>query len=147
MPGFNYRLTEFQAALGLPQLQRIESIIAKRRQLALRYTEVLSETAVLTPAGIDEEGHVIQSYVVQLPDPSTRGTVISELRGAGIECSIGTYHLPRIRYYREKYCYMPGDFPVTDRVDAAALTLPLPSRMTPDQQDRVVSALRALLPG
>lgn len=145
MPGFNYRLTEFQAALGLVQLRGLDTIVAKRRQLSLRYTEALSSTPVQAPAGIDEEAHVIQSYVVQLPNSLCQGKVISELRASEIECTIGTYHLPLIRYYREKYGYGPGDFPVADRVDAATLTLPMPSRMTPNQQDYVVSTLKMLL--
>ena len=144
LPGFNYRLTEFQAALGVTQMQKLDAIIAARRKLAARYTEALSDTPVRPPSGTDRDDHVVQSYVIQLPDTAKPKEVIAALREENIECSIGTFHLPLTRYFREKYGYVPGDFPVTDEVYGAALTLPLSIRMSQAQQDLVVSTLSGL---
>jgi len=142
-PGFNCRMTEFQAALGTVQLARMEELIEARRQRAAVYNELLDSTDVLpqaTPAGSDS---VYQSYVVTLPveGAAARDTVIALLRAKEIEATIGTYHIPMTTYYRRQFRFEPGDFPVTDDVFARSLTLPLHDKLTREEQEAVVGSL------
>jgi dTDP-4-amino-4,6-dideoxygalactose transaminase len=147
LPGFNYRLTEFQAALGRTQLGKLERIIAVRRQLARQYDAWLSESGVVTPASLEGSAHTYQSYVLLLPlsAPGQRDRVMTLLKQRGIETSIGTHHLPLTTYWRRELGCKEGDFPVTDDVAARALTLPLHTALSTEDQRTVVEELKAAL--
>jgi dTDP-4-amino-4,6-dideoxygalactose transaminase len=143
MPGFNYRMTEFQAALGASQLEKLPRILERRRALAHRYNRLLAGSPI-TPPEVPQSARAIhQSYVCLLPQDGARqrSGLIAALRDRGVETTIGTWHVPMTSYFRNRYGFRTGDFPVTDRVDARALTLPLYESMTDDDQDRVVDAL------
>lgn len=142
--GFNTRLTEFQAALGTSQLARYHTLLDSRRLLAERYDELLSELPVDRPAMLKGGAHIYQSYVVLLRGDAAgrRAEIITSLKAQGIETNIGTHHQPLLSYYRNTYGYRRGDFPVTDRVAASALALPLYSGLAAEDQERVVGALR-----
>jgi perosamine synthetase len=150
MPGFNYRMTEFQAALGITQMAKLDRIIAARRRLAAEYDRMLIDTP-LQPPVVAPEGSspVYQSYIVLLPEAvaSQRSEIIQQLSERQIQTTIGTYHMPLTAYYREKYGYKPGDFPVADQVFARSLTLPLHEQMTEADQVRVVDELSATVRG
>jgi perosamine synthetase len=139
-PGYNLRLTEMQAALGLSQLAKFERILADRRRGAAVYDELLADTHVKAPEFLGESTHVYQSYVVLVPDAATRDATISRMREADIEVTIGTYHQPLIAHV-EQSGYRIGDFPVTDAVASRAVSLPLFEGITGEQQDRVISTL------
>lgn len=143
MPGFNYRLTEFQAAFGLAQMSKLARIIAARRRLAAAYDALLSATAVQPPPVGPEGAHVYQSYVALLPAQATaqRAALITALRARGIETQIGTWHMPLTGYFRARYGYRPGDFPGADAVFARTLTLPLYEGLSEEDQRSVVAAL------
>lgn len=147
MPGFNYRLTEFQAALGLTQMAKLERIIAARRARAARYDALLADSPIQTPRIPPAAEAVYQSYVVLLPRRAapTRADLIGRLRAEGIETTIGTWHMPLTTYFRSRYGYRPGDFPIADDVFARSLTLPLHERLTDEEQERVVDRLGELL--
>ncbi|MEJ5197353.1 MAG: DegT/DnrJ/EryC1/StrS family aminotransferase [Anaerolineae bacterium] len=147
MPGFNYRLTEFQAALGLTQMAKLERIIAARRAWAARYNALLADSPIRPPYVAPEAAAVYQSYVVLLPERMApmRGDLIARLRAEGIETTIGTWHMPLTTYFRSRYGYRQGDFPVADDVFARSLTLPLHERLTDEEQQRVVERLRELV--
>ncbi len=144
-PGHNMRLTEFQAALGGTQMQKVERIIASRRAQASRYDELLRGSALVTPQALAGSRHVYQSYVALLAPEvaSSRSEIISALKAQGIETTIGTYHLPLTTYFRSHGGFKPGDFPVTDDVAARAISLPLFESLTEAQQGNVVEALIA----
>ncbi|MCU0649677.1 MAG: DegT/DnrJ/EryC1/StrS family aminotransferase [Gemmatimonadaceae bacterium] len=144
-PGFNNRMTEFQAALGVSQMAKLGRIIAARRALAQRYDELLPSWLSRQGVPADDPRHVFQSYVVLLPTEVAprRAAMISELRTAGIETQIGTWHMPLITYYRSRYGYQRGAFPVCDDIASRALTLPLYEGMTADDQRAVVEAVSA----
>lgn len=147
MPGFNYRLTEFQAALGLTQMAKLDRIIAGRRARAAEYDAMLAGSPIRPPVTAAGAAPVYQSYVVLLPAEAAprRGDLIGRLRSEGIETTIGTWHMPLTTYFRTRYGYRPGDFPVTDEVFARSLTLPLHEQLTADEQRRVVGRLTELL--
>ena len=141
--GFNLRLTEFQAALGISQLKRYRDLIAARRQGAERYDELLSGLPLTLPKPVEKDSHIYQSYVVRLRATlaARRSAILSSLREQGIEANIGTHHMPLITYYRREFGYQTGDFPVTDEVASSSIALPLHSYLTESDQEAVVQAL------
>jgi dTDP-4-amino-4,6-dideoxygalactose transaminase len=147
MPGYNYRMTEFQAALGLTQLGKLDRIIAARRQQAAHYDKLLHNTPICPPAVLAGSQPVYQSYIVQLPETAadSRAEIIASLKEQGIETTIGTYHMPMTTYFRTRYGYRVGDFPVADRVYAQSLALPLHEQLTTVEQEQIVTALRKLV--
>jgi dTDP-4-amino-4,6-dideoxygalactose transaminase len=146
-PGYNLRMTEFQAALGTTQMAKIERIIAGRRTGAARYDELLQHTEMRAPQALDASRHVYQSYVALLPKHAAprRAEIIAGLKSEGIETAIGTYHIPLTTYFRTSGGFRTGDFPVTDDVASRAITLPLHETLTAEGQVCVVSALKKLV--
>jgi len=147
MPGFNCRMTEFQAALGLSQMAKLGRILTARRQLAGSYNSLLHDTSVQTPVVQDDSQAVYQSYVI-LQDNEThqrRDELILRLREEGVETAIGTCHMPMTTYYRKRYGYKQGDFPVTDRVFVRSLALPLYEGLSGVEQALIVDALLGAL--
>lgn len=147
MPGFNYRLTEFQAALGLTQMAKLDRIITARRRLASNYTKQFIDSPVQPPFVAPGNEPVYQSYVVLLSEQLApyRSKLIEQLKEDGIETTIGTWHIPLTTYFRARYGYQPGDFPVTDAVFARSLTLPLYEQMGDEEQARVINTLGAVI--
>jgi dTDP-4-amino-4,6-dideoxygalactose transaminase len=144
MPGFNTRMTEFQAALGSTQLAKLDRLLDRRRALAARYDALLAETPFTPPLPCTgDDAHAYQSYVTLLPKELAprRADIIKKLRERLIETTIGTYHMPMTTFFRAKYGFREGDFPVTDDVFARALTLPLHHAMTDADQQKVVHEL------
>lgn len=147
MPGFNYRLTEFQAAFGVSQMAKLDRIIAARRSIAARYNALLAATPLQTPQVMAGSQPVYQSYVALLPEDLAlqRTNLIQALKAIGVEATIGTWHIPLTSYFRTQYGYKRGDFPVTDTVFERSLTLPLYEAMTESHQNAVCSGLRRCL--
>ena len=147
LAGLNQRMTEFQAALGRTQLRKLDWLIAQRRELAERYNRLLDGSGVRYPLAKSPSTHVFQAYVVLIPGDRAhdRDAIIARMRAAGVEVSIGTHHIPLLRYYRATFGYKPGDFPVTDAVAGSAIALPLHAHLTSDDQSRVVDVLKTTL--
>lgn len=143
MPGFNYRITEFQATLGITQMSKLDRIIAARRDLASFYDELLEGTPLQTPVVFEGSNSVYQSYVVLLPEhlAPERQTIIEQLKRNGIETTIGTYNMPMTSYFRSRYGYQTGNFSVADRVFARSLALPLYEGLKEEDQNVVVQQL------
>jgi dTDP-4-amino-4,6-dideoxygalactose transaminase len=144
MPGFNYRITEFQAAFGSSQMKKLDRIIAARRRLAHYYDNLLENDPLLVPAVPSQSFHVYQSYVTLLPEEVAprRAEIIHGLKEMGVETNIGTWHMPLTAYFRTRYGYCTGDFPVSDSVFKRALTLPLYESLTGDEQQTVIEKLK-----
>ncbi|MDQ2984996.1 MAG: DegT/DnrJ/EryC1/StrS family aminotransferase [Actinomycetota bacterium] len=131
-PGLNYRLSELHAAIGLTQLRRLDELLAVRARLAEAYNERLSGI-VQTPSANEGDVHGWQAYVVQL---DRRDEALAALRQAEIEAQIGTYALHRQPPYADQ-----GEFPGADAAFERALALPLHSRLTESDLDRVADVL------
>jgi len=142
-PGFNYRLTEFQAAMGLVQMQRLSELVGHRRRAAEEYDRLLEGTGVRKPLALEASAHIYQAYVVMLPRAAAdrQPQIISRLRSRSIEVGIGTHHIPLTRFWAQQGGYAKGDFPVTDDVAGRAIALPMHSRITVEEQRRVVASL------
>ena len=132
-PGLNYRLSDILCAVGLPQMRRLEELLAARTRIADGYAERLRELPVLLPRADDGDIHGWQAYVIQVDD---RDRVLQELRAQGIEAQIGTYALHLLGAYRDQ-----GDFPGATRVFERALALPFHTRLADADLDRVAEAL------
>ena len=142
--GHNLRMTDFQGALGLSQMKKLERIIKARAEVAKRYDALLEGSAVRPPRALPNSRHVYQSYVTLLPKEfiGKRDAVVLAMKKREIETTLGTYHMPLIRSYREWGNFKPGDFPVTDDIAARALSLPIYEGLTADQQSQVITALK-----
>jgi dTDP-4-amino-4,6-dideoxygalactose transaminase len=143
VPGFNYRMTEFQAVLGATALGRLAGNVTARRRFAAHYDELLAG-CVETPAVPAGSEHVYQSYVTLLPPAAAagRGELIGRLAAGGVEAQIGTYNIPMTTYYRERYGYDAASFPVTGDVHARALALPMHEKLEAADRERVAELLR-----
>ncbi len=144
-PGFNYRLGEVPAVIGLSQVRRLEEILADRRETAARYDERLTGVdglAVPRPASGTKWSY--QSYVVVLDDEVDRDKVILDMADEGIGTTIGTYACHQHSAYA-RWGYVDGDLPNSARFAGQTLTLPLVPRMSIEQVDRVVGALLQIL--
>jgi dTDP-4-amino-4,6-dideoxygalactose transaminase len=145
--GFNYRMTEFQGALGGSQLGRLDWLLERRRKLAERYAVLLQGLNLVLPVAAEPHASTFQSYVVLLPQELAggRASLIARMREAGVEVTIGTHHIPLTDYFRRHGRYKAGDFPVTDQVAARALALPMHQDLEEHEQDLVVETLRETL--
>jgi perosamine synthetase len=147
--GYNYRLSDINCALGISQLARLPEFIDARARVAERYLDKLAGvTDLVLPAPYTAGKMSWFVFVVRLADRFTqvqRDAVLADLREAGIACSnyFSPVHLQP--FYRERFGFKEGDFPVTEHVAARTLALPFYNRLTEADQDRVVEALKAAL--
>jgi len=135
-PGLNYRLSDILCAVGIPQLERLDELLAARTRIAAGYSERL-RGVVETPAATEGDVHGWQAYVV-LTD--RRDEALAALRGQGIEAQIGTYALHQLGAYAGQ-----GPFPGADAAFERALALPFHTRLTDSELDRVAEALTAVV--
>ena len=152
--GYNYRMTDLQGALGVAQMSRLEWILQQRTRRAQRYDAALAGLgwlrAPVVPKGCR---HGYQAYTCfYQPEPPTlsnvaechtrRNSLMDRLEAAGIATRPGTHAVHLLGYYRQKYCFQPGDFPNAYLADRVTLTLPLYAQMTDDEQGYVIDCLR-----
>jgi len=130
---FNYRLSDILCAVGIPQVRRLEELLAARERIAAGYAERLRDLPVLLPSADEGDRHGWQAYVIQL---DRRDEVMAALRAQGIQCQIGTYALHRLSAYRDQ-----GSFPGADACFERSLALPFHTALTESELDRVARAL------
>ncbi len=147
-PGYNYRLDEMRAALGLVQLQRLEENNARRRRLTKLYWEKLAPIPGLELPfqGVPLEASACHILPVLLPAVVDRQTIMNALKEQGIQTSVHYPPIHRFTYYQN--LYPPGfdhGLPQTEDVANRELTLPLYPALTPEQVEAVVAALESCL--
>ena len=141
--GFNYRMTDIQAAIGIVQLGRLEGILAERRRLARRYTAMLAEVpGVETPVEPNDRSHTFQSYCIRVPAPR-RAHVMERLAGEGIASRRGVMAIHLEPLYRRSDPWL--HLPETERAAAETLLLPLFVGLTEADQERVIATLASSL--
>jgi len=147
--GYNYRITDFQCALGLSQLKRLDAFVARRREIADRYRAALRDAPNVAPLAVAPwDGHAYHLFVVRIDFEAvgrTRVEVVEALRLRGVGVQVHYYPVPLQPYYRDRFGFRPGQFPEAERYYAQALSLPMFPAMTDGDQRRVVEALRSLL--
>ena len=142
--GYNVRMTDIQAAIGIVQMGRLDGILNKRRELAIRYTRQLAaDPRVETPYEPAGRRHTYQSYCVRLRTEKPREQIMAELAERGIATRRGVMAIHLEPFYRAQ---MPEvSLPITERASAETLLLPLFAGMTEAEQDQVIEALQAAL--
>lgn len=147
--GFNYRMTELQAALGISQMQRLDAFVARRHELAERYNKLLADLPVVLPWQHPDSYSGLHLYVIRLKLDSiscTHKEVFESLRSQGI--GVNLHYIPvHTQPYYEAMGFEPESFPQSMAYYREAISLPMFQGMTDDQQDEVVSALRNALAG
>ena len=145
--GFNYRMTEMQAALGITQMERLDKYVARRHQLAQRYDDLLRDLPVTTPWQHPDSYSGLHLYVIRLQldkVAKTHRQVFDALRQLGI--GVNLHYIPvHTQPYYQRIGFVAGDFPEAQRYYAEAISLPMFQTMTEAQQDEVVSALKEAL--
>ncbi len=144
--GYNYRLTDMQAALGLSQLTRLDEWVRRRHELADRYDTLLAELPLDLPVRRSDRYSALHLYVVRVRDeaPIDRAALFSRLRDAGVGANVHYVPVHLQPDYR-RFGFAPGDFPVSEAYYRQAITLPLYAALDEADQDRVVSLLKAAL--
>jgi perosamine synthetase len=138
--GFNYRMTDIQAAIGLVQLSRLDAIVARRRELAARYQRVLAEVPGIVTVRDPDYGETnYQSFWIMLPEdfPVGRDDLLRRLAAAGISARRGIM----AAHLEPAYAGTAVELPVTEALTRRSLILPLFHEMTADEQDRVVTVI------
>ena len=141
--GYNYRLTDLQAAVGIEQMRRLDGLLQRRRELASRYHKLLANVrGIETPVEPDWAQTNFQSYALRLTGacPVSREQIMQQMLDAGIATRRGIMTSHREQAYLE--AYGPQSLPVTEAASDRSLLLPLYAQMTEAEQDQVVTSLR-----
>lgn len=141
--GYNYRMTEMQAALGLSQMARLDAFVARRRDLAARYDRMLGNLPLMRPCPPDDVQSAWHLYVVRV-DAARHRAVFEALRADGIGVNLHYIPVHTQPHYRAMG-FAPGQFPQAEAYYAEAISIPLYAGLSDADQDKVVAALgRAL---
>jgi dTDP-4-amino-4,6-dideoxygalactose transaminase len=145
--GFNYRMTDIQAAIGICQLDRLDGMLADRARVAGWYREALAGFEGLglpcEDAGGDVRGWFV--FVVQVPRGHDRDTVIRGLRERGVQSKPYLPAIHLMSFYRERFGHRPGEFPVCEDIAERSVALPFFPAMTEGQVARVAEGLARVL--
>ena len=142
--GFNYRMTELQAALGVTQMERLDQYVARRHQLARRYDDLLTGLPVTAPWQHADSYSGLHLYVIRLQldkIEKTHRQVFEALRELGI--GVNLHYIPvHTQPHYERMGFKPDDFPQSQTYYQEAISIPMFQTMTDEQQDEVIAALR-----
>ena len=145
-PGFKYNLTDIAAALGLHQLKRLQGFQVRREQIAARYDEALADLPLILPPRPQHAGdlHSWHLYVVRLKDEAriNRDQLIDSLFADGIGVSVHYIPLHLHPYWKDRYDLKPEQFPHSQTAYERMVTLPLYTRMTDADVERVIASVR-----
>jgi UDP-4-amino-4,6-dideoxy-N-acetyl-beta-L-altrosamine transaminase len=145
--GFNYRMTELQGALGITQMQRLDQFVSQRHVLAKRYDELLSELPLTLPWQHPDSYAGLHLYVIRLnldKISKTHLQVFEELRGAGV--GVNLHYIPvHTQPYYQNMGFRKGDFPQAEQYYKEAISLPMFSMLTEEQQNEVSRVLERIL--
>lgn len=147
-PGYKYNMTDVAASIGIHQLKKAWKFRDRRAEMAARYDEAFSDLPVLLPPKAPgRDVHAWHLYVIRLNDsaPISRDRFIEVLAENGIGCSVHFIPLHLHPYWREQYALKPDDFPHAMQNYERAVSLPLYTKMTDDDQGRVISVVRRFL--
>ncbi|MDX3895325.1 UDP-4-amino-4,6-dideoxy-N-acetyl-beta-L-altrosamine transaminase [Pusillimonas sp.] len=145
--GFNYRMTELQAALGISQMNRLDDYVARRHELALRYDALLAKLPVTLPWQHPDSYSGLHLYAIRLQLDKIRLShleVFELLRAHGI--GVNLHYIPvHTQPYYQRLGFTKGDFVEAERYYSEAISLPMFHTMSDEQQDRVIAALKIAL--
>ena len=156
--GFNYRMTDIQGAMGLAQIKKLDMIISEKRKGAKIYNDLITRKIPEFIIPTEPEGyyHTYQSYVCML-DPERigydsveeggkyRNILLQELDNIGIATRQGTHAVHTLGYYRDRFGYIPEDYPNAYACDRLSITLPLYVGISAEDQECIVDSIRRVL--
>lgn len=146
--GFNYRLSDIQAAIGVQQMGRLGDLIARRRELALELNARLGGIPdIALPTDQPWGRHLYQSYVVLLGETDDRDAVVHGLRERGVESTLGTYAMHAQPSFMRRLATRPGDLPGSWRAYRGGISLPLFPTMTEAEVETVAETFASVLAG
>jgi len=135
--GFNYRMTELQAALGISQIQRLDDFIAKRNILGERYDKLLDGMTLVKPTQFEDNLSAMHLYPIKV---NNRAKIFNKLREDGI--GVNVHYIPiHMQPYYKSLGFKSADFPVSEEYYNSAISIPLFATMTKNQQDKVIKCL------
>ena len=142
--GRNYRLTDFQCALGISQLKKLDKFIQKRQKIARSYSKQLNnidfiETPLIKPA-IKHSWHI---YTVLLDKEIERDKFFKYMRDYNIGVNVHYIPIYHFSYYKKHFDFQPEEFPVTEEVFKSIITLPLHPRLNDEQFDYICSKVES----
>jgi perosamine synthetase len=147
--GYNYRLTDFQCALGMSQLRKLPGWVARRQEIARRYGAAFAETPAVEPLGVREDvSHAYHLYVIQLALTQlqvTRAEVFKALRAEGIGVNVHYIPVHLHPFYRERFGTGPGLCPVAEGAYEQLISLPIFPAMTDDDVGDVIMAVHKVI--
>ncbi len=144
--GFNYRLSDIQGAMGVAQMEKLDWILSRKRELANLLRQKLSHVEhISTPIEPLWGGHVYQSFVVMVDETIDRNRLIGKTRENGIETTLGTYAVHAQPFFEKHYGYKAGQLPNSYQAFNKSLTLPLYPQMNETDLDTIVAALQKSL--
>ena len=145
--GYNYRMTELQAALGVSQMQRLDTFVARRHQLAQRYDQLLANLPLTTPWQHADSYSGLHLYVIRLQlgkIDKTHRQVFEGLREQGI--GVNLHYIPvHTQPHYQRMGFKVGDYPQAEQYYAEAISLPMYQTLSDSQQDQVTAALQKVL--
>jgi dTDP-4-amino-4,6-dideoxygalactose transaminase len=147
-PGFKYNLTDLASAMGIHQLKKAELFRAKRQAIVDQYNAAFENLPVVLPQGAAANGlHSWHLYILRLSDqcPLTRDQFVEALYAQGIGCSVHYIPLHLQPYWREMYKLKIDNFPVSQKAYERMVSIPLYSKMTQSEIDRVIHAVQSIL--
>jgi perosamine synthetase len=146
--GYNYRMTDLQGAVGLTQLNKLDRYIQERQEAGNYYRKALSDVKWLRCPETSSSGQdAWQSYVCYVDPasaPMPRNDIMDKLNQQGIGTRPGTHAVHTLGLYRNKYGLKPEDFPNAYACDRNTLAIPLHNKMSPEDYDYVIQAIKAL---
>jgi perosamine synthetase len=146
--GYNFRLSDIQAAVGVAQMAKLDYLLEERKRLAERYTRHLQEMPeIAVPVIPPKCGHTFQSYVIRLKKGgmARRNAIMDHLSVHNIQTRPGTHAVHRLGYYASKYSLKPDDFPIAAESEDTTITLPIFPGMTASEQDKIMGHLEEML--
>jgi UDP-4-amino-4,6-dideoxy-N-acetyl-beta-L-altrosamine transaminase len=145
--GFNYRMTELQAALGISQMKRLDKFVTQRHILQKRYDLLLNDLAIIKPCQDQDSYSALHLYPIQVDLDSidkSRQQIFDELRQSGI--GVNVHYIPiHTQPYYQQFGFQEGSFPNSEVYYDRAISIPLFHTMTLEQQDEVVNNLKSIL--
>lgn len=146
--GFNLRLSDIQASVGIAQMTKLDRLLAERRRLAHSYHELLADvTDIALPIAQEGFGHSFQSYVIRLLSGGRdrRNRIMEAMSGSRIQTRPGTHAVHKLGYYANKYKLRSDQFPIAAACEETTITLPIFPRMTQQEQAIVTTCLKEAL--
>ena len=145
--GFNYRMTELQAALGVSQMKRLDEFVAKRHSLQERYDSLLKNLPIIKPFQAENTYSALHLYPIQIvlnKVQKSREQIFNELRDSGI--GVNVHYIPiHMQPYYHQFGFNEGDFPNSENYYSQAISIPLFHSMSLVQQDEVIAKLKMII--